>query len=320
MSIIWATHSGFLSNGELNMQFQMSAQPLLRFRNFVSIKEAFGKNKGESVNWLKVADLGTIGGRVNETNTMPKSSQSLSWGTLSVDEYGNSLPYTFRAESLSEFDVMEIIEKGLRNDMVKVLDGLVEIQMRETPLYYVGTSTTGSALTTNSTATASNTSILNTFHVRKMILELRKRRVPGFTRAGGDYVGLLSTEAMENIVGALESVNQYVESGHTKIQDGEAGRYFNTRFIEDQFATRYTYDPDARTSTLRTWAQSQSLDSYFFGDGNVREAVVEPEHIRGKIATDYGRDMGLAWLFLGGHQIEWSDEPNARIIRWATAG
>jgi len=317
--ITWATNSGYLSNNELNMQFQMSAQPLLRFRNFVGIKEAFGKNRGETVNWLKVADLGTIGGKLIETNTFHQSSQALSWGTMTVDEYGNSLPFTLKAESLSEFDIMEIIEKGLRNDMVKVIDGLCEIQMRATPLYYVGTSTTGGVLTTNGTATVTNTSILNTYHVRKMITELRKRKAPGFMKAGGDYVGVLSTEAMENIVSALESVNQYVESGHTKIQDGEAGRYYNTRFLEDQFATRYTYDPDNRTATARSWTQAQSLDAYFFGEGNVREAVAEPEHVRGKLAGDYGRDLGLAWYSILGFKIEWSDEPNARIVRWASA-
>lgn len=316
----WGTSSGFLSNAELNMQFQMSAQPLLRFRQFVGLKEAFGKSKGETVNWLKVADLGTIGGTLVETNTFIQSSQSLTWGTLTVNEYGNSIPFTFKVEALSRFDLEEIIREGLQNDMVKVVDGLTERQFNSAKLRYVGTSTTGGTLTTNGTATASNTSILNTYHVRKMVTELRKRKVKGFTKAAGDYVFINSVEAMENIVSALESVHQYTEANVQPIANGEAGRYYMTRFVEDQFATRYTYDPAAYTATAITWTQAQSLTGYLFGQGTVREAVAVPEEIRVKIPTDYGRSKGIAWYALLGHKIEWDDEPNTRIIKWDTAG
>lgn len=316
----WGTHSGFLSNAELNMQFQMSAQPLLRFRQFVGLKDAFGKSKGETVNWLKVADLGTIGGILTETSTYIQSSQSLSWGTLTVNEYGNSIPFTFKIEALSRFDIEEIIREGLQNDMVKVTDGLVERKFNSCLLRYVGTTTAGYALTTNGTATATNTSVYNTFHVRKMVTELRKRKVKGYIKAAGDYVSICSVEAMENIVAALEPVHQYVESGFKPIADGEAGRYYMTRFVEDQFASRFTYDSTARTATAITWTQAQSLVAYLFGQGTVREAVAVPEEIRLKIPTDYGRSKGIAWYSLLGHQIEWDDEPNQRIIKWDSAG
>lgn len=315
----WSTHSGFLSNAELNMQFQMSAQPLLRFRQFVGLKEAFGKQKGESVNWMKVADLGTIGGRLTETNTMHQSSQSLSWGTLTVDEYGNSIPFTFKIETLSRFDIEEIIREGLQNDMVKVVDGLTERQFNATKLRYVGTATGGYVLTTNGTATATNTSVLNTYHVRKMVTELRKRKVKGFAKAAGDYVFINSVEAMENIVAALEPIHQYTEAGYKPIADGEAGRYYMTRFVEDQYASRFVYDPDARSSTAITWSGAQSLVGYLFGQGTVREAVAVPEEIRMKIPTDFGRSKGIAWYALLGHKIEWDDEPNTRIIKWDSA-
>jgi N4-gp56 family major capsid protein len=316
----WGTHSGYLSNAELNMQFQMSAQPLLRFRQFVGLKDAFGKQKGESVNWLKVADLGTIGGKLVETNTFHQSSQSLTWGTLTVDEYGNSIPFTFKIETLSRFDLEEIIREGLQNDMVKVVDGLVERQFNACKLRYVGSSTTTYALTTNGTATVSNTSVLNTYHVRKMVTELRKRSVKGFSKAGGDYVFNCSVEAMENIVAALESVHQYTESGFQPIANGEAGRYYMTRFVEDQFATRYVYDSTARTATAISWAQAQSGVGYLFGQGTVREAVAVPEEIRMKIPTDYGRSKGIAWYALLGHKIEWETAGDTRIIKWDTAG
>ena len=84
--MLWTTQSGYLTNNKLNKMFQKSAQPLTRFRQFVKFKESFGKHAGESVNWLKVANVSTVGGTVAETSTMPESKQVLSWGTLTVGE------------------------------------------------------------------------------------------------------------------------------------------------------------------------------------------------------------------------------------------
>lgn len=314
--ILWSTQSGYLSNGHLNMKFQKAAQPLMRFRQFVDIKEAFGKQKGETVNWLKVANIGTYGGLVAETSTMPESSQSLTWGTLTVNEYGNSLPFSFKLEALSMFDVNKIIKSGLLDDAVKCLDGVVERQFNNTPLRYVGTSTTGFALTTNGTATATNTSILNSYHVRKMRLELEKRNVPTWD---GDYVMIVSLEAAESLEGAMESVYQYTESGAEKIFSGEIGRLHGVRFVKDSFASRFLYDSTAKTATAKSWSGAQSLDGYMFGRPTVREAIVVPEEIRMKLVTDYGRSKGIAWYSLGGWQLEWTDEPSARVIKWDSA-
>ena len=176
--MLWSTQSGFLTNGKLNKMLRTAAQPRVRFRQFVSLKEAFGKNVGETVNWDKVANVSDYGGQIIETNTMHETKRVVSQGTLTTTEYGNSIPFTHKIETLSEFDIKDIIESGLADDMAKVMDGTIEREFNATPLRYVGTSATGYALTTNGTATATNTSILNSYHVRKMALELTKRNVP----------------------------------------------------------------------------------------------------------------------------------------------
>jgi N4-gp56 family major capsid protein len=317
MAMDWVTQSGYLSNNKLNLDFQKAAQPLLRFRQFVNFKESFGKQQGQTVNWLKVANVGTVGGDVAETNTMNETTQSLGWGTLTVGEMGNSIPFSFKIESLSEFDIKEIIRGGLLDDAVKCLDGKVEREMNKTPLRYAGLTTTTGTVTTNSVATATNTSVLNSYHIRKMRLELEKRNVP--TWEGGDYVIVASLEAAESLEGAMEAVNQYTESGYTKILSGEVGKVHGVRCVKDAFASRFTYDSAARTATAKSWAQSQSLEAYMFGRPTVREAVAVPEEIRLKVVTDYGRSKGLAWYFLGGWSIERADEGNARIIKWDSA-
>jgi N4-gp56 family major capsid protein len=317
-AINWANQSGYLTSGYLNKKFQMAAQPLMRFRQFLQFKEAFGKSKGETVNWLKVGNAGTYGGKLTETNTMHETDYSMSWGTLTVYEYGNSIPFTFKVEALSEFDLDRIIRDTLLNDAVKCIDGEIERQFNACLLRYGATSTSAQTVTTNGTATVTNTSVLNTYHTRKMITELKKRNVPGWGGLNGDYSMICSLEAMENMKTAVESIYEYTESGLKKLLAGEVGRYMGVRFVEDSFATRYTYDSTARTATAKTWTKAQSLDGYMFGSPTVREAVVVPEEIRLKEVTDYGRSHGLAWYALLGHKIEWdtSGAADTRIIKW----
>lgn len=231
----------------------------------------------------------------------------------------NSIPFSAKIETLSEFDLMDILKEGLLDDFAKSIDGVIERQFNLAPLRYVGTATAGYVLTTNGTATATNSSALNTYHIRKMVLELKKRNVPGWAEVDGDYVMIVSHEAAESILGAVESVNQYTESGYKKILNGEIGRYYGCRFVEDGFATRFTYSATAGTATAKSWTNSLSLEGYMFGSPTVREAIVIPEQVRMKVVTDYGRSKGLAWYFLGGYAIERSDEPNARIIKWDSA-
>lgn len=316
---LWTTHSGFLSNDKLSRRIQKAAQPLFRFRQFVTVKEAMGKHQGENVNFLRAQNVGTYGGEVAETSTMPETTSSFTQGTLTLKEYGNALPFTSKLSDLTEYDLESLVRGGLMDDMVKVLDGVVEREFNNTQLRYVGTTTAGGAVTTNGTASATNTSVLNTYHTRKIINELKKRHVPGLPKLGGDYVAICSVEAAENMRTALESVNQYTETGYKNIVNGEIGRYYGIRFVEDTFASRNTFNATNRTATAKTWTGTQSLDAYFFGDGTVMEAVAVPEEIRMKIPDDYGRGRGLAWYGLLGYKIIWAAEGDSRIVKWDSA-
>src|SRR3990172_3743077 len=94
--MLWTNQSGYLTNNKLSKDFQRSAQPLMKFRQFCDIKESFGKHQGESVNWLQVSNIDDYGGKVLETDVMPETKQTLAWGTLSMEQYGNSMPHSFK--------------------------------------------------------------------------------------------------------------------------------------------------------------------------------------------------------------------------------
>jgi hypothetical protein len=313
---LWVDDSGVLYSPRLSAKLQFTAQPMFRFREYVDIKEAFGKQVGESVNWDKIANVTSFGGQVAETNTMPTTRQAITKGTLSVLEYGNAIPYTGKIEALSQQSLETIINKGLKDDMVKCLDGEVERQFNGTQLRYVGTTTVGGALTTNGTATATNTSAFNLFHAGTMADELRKRNVPGYESLEGRYVCICSIEALRGLKSDMQGKHPAIPTNFSNLVNGGQFEYDNIVFVLDTFGTRFTYSSSAKTATAKTWTGNASLDAYMFGADTVREAVAIPEQIRQKEVTDYGRSKGLAWYFLGGWQLEWSDEPNTRIIKW----
>ncbi len=316
----WINQGTYLYSPDLDKEFQKVAQEITRFRQFTEAKRAFGKNSGETFNWPKIGNVSTVGGTLVETNTMHESDQTISWGTGTVNEIGNSIPSTLKLEALSQLDVVSAMKDALLDDAKKVIDGLIERKFNSSVLRYVGSSTTTYALTTNGTATAVNTSVLNSYHVRKMRLELEKRNVP---RYNDSYAMICSLEALESLEGAIESTFQYTESGQKKIFTGEVGQLHGVRFIKDSYASRYTYSASARTSTAKSWTGTQSLDGYMFGKPTVVEAIAIPEGIRLKIPTDYGRSKGIAWYALLGHQIMWgdatADQANCRIIKWDSA-
>ncbi len=314
---LWVNDSGVHYSPKLSKSLRYSAQPMLKFRKFTEMKDAFGKEPGDTFNWDKVANLGTHGHQLTETSTMPVSSQAITKGTLTITEYGNSIPFSFKLEKLSQFDLESIIERGLRDDMVKVLDAAAHAEFNATPLRFVGTATDGHALTTNGTATATNTSVLNERHIRKMAFELESRNVQG------PYIYVGSLEAIEGFKGAMVAVQQYSELGYEKISSDEVGMVHGIRVFKENNATRNIYDLTASSSgsvTAKAWPGTLSLEGFMFGGNPVIEAVSVPEQVRAKEVTDYGRSKGLGWYWLGGFEIEWSDASQAKIIKWASAG
>ena len=350
--MLWSVQSGYLTNTKLSKAFRRVAQPMMKFRQFCDVKDAFGKNAGEYVNYMKVSNLGSYGGQLTETNTMPEATQALLWGTASVQELGNSVPWTFKSEALSQFDIEEILRSGLVDDMAKVMDGLVEHEFASTPLKAGAIATNSIVISTNGTTTCTNTAVpLTAYHVRKIALELKKRNVPGYTKLGGAYAGILSVEAAENLRADFEAGSGIAaalgtDAGVNVLLSGDLGRIHGVRLVEDTFASRFAYNKINGTASAKylngssgrvagqntgqfaqsaCWSEATTVsgDAYFFGSPTVREVIAVPEEIRKKIPGDYGRSKGIGWYAIVGFKIEWgaavaAQESNARIVHWTS--
>jgi N4-gp56 family major capsid protein len=326
---VWATNSlgGFMYSDNLSKELRMAVQPLCKFRQFCDVKDAAmqGKSKGDTFHWNVYSDIATQGTKLTETTTMPESNFTITQGTLTITEFGNSVPYTGKLDDLSLHPVKEIINKVLKNDARKAFDIAAHGQFNSTLTSfapYAGTDTNVITLSTGGTCTTTNTLTLYKTHVRAIVDTMKERNVPPYT--GDDYYCISHPSTFSDFKGQLESIHQYTGEGFRMIANGEMGRFENCRFVEQTLipkggaADSTTWD--ANTGTADAWNTAKSSWAFFFGEDTVAEAIAVPEEIRGKIPTDYGRSKGIAWYYLGGFGIIHSSAAaQSRIFKWDSA-
>lgn len=314
---VWATNSvgGFLYADNLSRFLRTSLQPACKFRQMCDAKDGtmdgYGKelHAGENFHWNVYSDVETQGTTLTETSTMPETRFTITQGTLTVTEYGNSVPYTGKLDDLSEQPIKEIINRVLKNDAKKAFDNDAHAQFNATPLIFqptAGTDTAAVTLYTNGTATQTNSVEMSKEHVKAMIDEIKERDVEPFL--GDDYLSISHPSTYRNFKNDLEDVHKYVDAGFEMILYGEIGRYEGCRFVEQTHVAKDTVNGSGN------WA-------FFFGADTVAEAICIPEEMRGKIPSDFGRSKGIAWYYLGGFGLSHTEAmgvAQVRIFKWTT--
>jgi N4-gp56 family major capsid protein len=318
---VWGVNTlgGYLYSRQLSNVLRAAVQPLVKFRQFADVHDISqqGKKKGDSFTWDVFSDVATAGAVLLETNTMPETNFTITQGTLTVTEYGNSIPYSGKLDNLSKFPVEDIIKKVLKNDAVKTFDRAGWTQFNQTLLRAIpsgGTSTAAISLYTNGTVTGTNSIAYNNGHAKAIVDAMKERNIPAYI--ADDYYSLAWPTTLRTFKNNLETIHQYSDTGFNLIMNGEIGRYENTRYIEQTNIAKGTGTDGVTTIP---WVNGVSDWIFFFGNDTVAEAIAVPEEMRGKIPTDYGRSKGIAWYYLGGFGIVHTLATNARIVKWDSA-
>lgn len=325
---VWAVNSlgGHMYSDNLSKVLRHDVQPMVKFRQFCDVKNAFGKSKGENFHWDVYSNINTKGGTLVETNTMPEGQFTIVQGTLTVTEYGNSVPYSGKLDDLSEHPIKQVISKVLKHDVKKTMDVAAHAQFNQTPLRVVptaGTSASAVTLTTNGTATLTNNVAFGNNHAKAIVDLMKERNIPPYI--ADDYYSLGWPTTYRTFKNNLEQIYQYSDPGFGFIANGEIGRYENARYVEQTHipkggaADSATWDPETDTQDL--WDNGLSDWLFFFGEDTVAEGISNPEEMRGKIPTDFGRSKGIAWYYIGGFGIVHvaSNPDQARIVKWDSA-
>lgn len=304
--------AGSLHPQKMSDKLRYYLTPMCKFRQFCDLKEAFGKGQGDTIDFEVVTNLrrGANVMGIRETQLMPEDGFRTKQGQVCLVEFGNSVPFTGKAKTLSKWDIEQIIRKLLARDAANTLDSRIELEFDQTLLRYVGNTSTSGTWFRNGYPGMTNNTGMYPYHVKEIVDELRSREVP--TYDGEDYVCLGTTFALRNLKDQLETVNMYTESGRKPVLNGEVGRYYGCRFVETNHGM-----------SGASFTAQQSSEAYFFGSDTIIEAVAVPEEVRTKEKSDYGRRQGLAWYAILGFKIQWGDrrEANddwhqARIIKW----
>lgn len=304
------TQSGYLHNPELSDEFRISLQASCRFRQFADVEDAIGKNRGETAQWNVYGDVATDGAALAENSPMPTTTFSISQGSCTVKEYGNSVPYTGKLEALSEHDIRKIVFSTLKRDCNKTIDRAAHAQFDNALIQYVGTGASAATITYDGTVATTNAIGLTTYHVKRIADLMEERNIPTFD--GENYMSVARPTTLRPFKDDLEDLHKYVMEGWMQIINGETGRYEGIRFVQQT------------NIVSEAWSGGLSDAAYFFGGDTVTEVVACPEELRAKVGGDYGRDRGIAWYYLGAFGITHGDastatgRAQARIVKWAS--
>lgn len=325
---IWsvAAEGGYLWSPELSDYLRIQVQPLCKMRQFCDAEDGTekGTGAGDTFTWDIISNVQRQGRRLSETQPIPETNFTISQGSLTVVEWGQSVPYTGKLETLGKHKVQNIIDKALKHDARKSYDIEAWMQFNTTPLRVEpagGNSATAINLDTNGTASVSNNLPLGTGHIKALSDTMKERNIPPYEN--DSYFSISHPSTYRTFKNSMESIHQYTQEGLQMIRFGEVGRYEDFRFIEQNnivkggAANSTTFDPVEGVAA--PWANGASSWAFFFGADTVTEAIIIPEEIRAKLPGDYGRSKGIAWYGLGGFGAIHNTAANARIVKWDSA-
>jgi len=293
---------GYLTNPRLSETLRHALVPLMKFRQFADIKEGWGKKVGETLYWNKVAAISTAGGTLVETNVMPEHQFSLSRGTITMSEFGNSIPFTGKLQALSQFDVSDPTQVVLRDDMASILDKACGREFKRSQRKYVCLTTASGTWESRALAAAATFATSNiakvspsVYHIQEIVDWFRTKNVKPYD--GEDYVGIFSVNSLRSIYddGAFQDAAKYGDP--ERLFAGEVGRIYNCRCVRETNYLVNTLGSSTGTNTLG--------EGVIFGAQTVMEGIAVPEELRQKIPTDYGRSEGLAWYGILGFKRMW---------------
>lgn len=326
---LWSVDAsgGFFSAKNLSKELREALQPRVKFRQLCDAKDATAlvdKGKGAIFHWDIVSNVANQGGTLTETNTMPETQFTITQGTLTINEYGNSVPYSGKLEALSEVNVKTPIMKALKNDATKSFDIGAHAEFNKCLLRVVptsGTATDAVTLTVNGTATGTNNVAFGLGHAKAVVDLMKERNIEPYVAE--DYYAIGWPSTFRPFKDDLEAIRQYVDQGFQLIMNGEIGRHDNMRYVEQTHipkggaANSTTWN--ATTGTADAWDNAKSDWIFFMGADTVAEGIAVPEEIRAKIPTDYGRSKGVAWYALEGFGKVHQAATEERIIKWDSA-
>lgn len=313
MSWTYDALSGVHKNHALSSNLRYASIKETKFAQLADIETGYGRGKGESVTIIRVANIDVpTSDALNELDTIPEDSISLSSQAITPVEHGRAIPYTNLYQQLAVYDVNSIIQRRLKDQLKLSMDISAATAAKAGRVKYIPTGVASGTFDTDGTASTTATSNLNTFHVEQ-IRDYMFSTLNMAPYQGDDFMAIVSTKAKRGIINDPKWEDWHKYTDPESKYAGEIGRYEGIRFIENN-----------NTAVLSASLGTGSVlgEAIFFSMDSLTLAVVEEPELRAKVPTDYGRSKGVAWYGIYGYGQVWSDSANpgeARTVHVTSA-
>lgn len=303
--------TGVYKNHTMSEQLRYAAIAETKFMQFVAPEPGYGKKNGESVTITRISSLAVpTNARLSENQAIPEDVLSITTVAITVSEWGRSVPFTSLSNDLSEFNVENMVQRTLKDQMKLVLDAAAAAAFKTGQIKAEATGVSSINFDTGGSATQAAVANLNVFHVEQIRdYMFATLLVPPFE--GDDYIGLVSTRAKRGVMSdpAWEPWHRYTDPEAK--YNSEIGRLENIRFIE-------VNNGNALDGTIGTG--NVAGEAVFFGADAVAMAVALDPELRAKIPTDYGRSQGVAWYGILDFGVVWNtaNAGEARIVHFTS--
>lgn len=305
--------SGVYKNHDMSSQLRVAAIAQTKFMQFCKPEPGYGKKKGESITITRLSNMVVpTDGRLLENNRIPEDNIVITTMAITVSEWGRSVPYTSLSEDLGKFDVENMIQKKLRDQMTLVLDKAAAQAFKSGMIKAIPNGVSSIVFDTDGTASTTATVNLDVYHIEQIRdYMFSTLNIPYYD--GESYIGLVSTKAKR---GLMSDPNWEVWHKYTDPQSkysSEIGRLEGIRFIEIN-------NPAALSPSLGTGGVLGG--AVFFGEDAVAMAVAEDPELRAAIPQDFGRAKSVAWYGILEFGQIWGDSANpgeARVVEVTSA-
>jgi N4-gp56 family major capsid protein len=298
--------TGTYKSHAMSMHLYEAALQKSVFMDFVRPVEGFGRKKGDTVTITRVANLAEPTSPVlTEGIRIPEDAMSISTLGITVQEIGRSVPFTSLSDDLSEFDIENMVQKRLRDQMKLSLDTLASSGFKMAQIIYTPTGLTSYQIATNGTPATQATENMDVFHV-ETIRDYLFDTLACPPWEGDDYMAIFRTLGLRGIKrdSAWEIWHQYTDPQAK--YNSEVGKIEQVRFIETNHAMALSLKG----------AASCLGEGVVFGEDAVGMAEAMTPELRAAIPADFGRSKAVAWYGILAFSIIWNtaNQGQARII------
>lgn len=301
--------SGVYKSHDMSSMLRKAAIAETKFMQFVKPEPGYGKKKGDTITITRISNLAVpTSGKLSENIKIPEDALTITTVAITVNEWGRAVPYSSLSEDLSMFDIENVVQRALKDQMKLVLDNAAAASFKSSSNKIKATPDGVSSIQfgTNGTAPTTGLANLNVYHVEQIRdYMFSTLYIPPYE--GDDYIALISTKGKRGIINDPSWENWHKYTDPESKYNGEIGRLENIRFVEINNA-----------NALSGAAGSGGVlgEAVFFGADAVAMAVVQDPELRAAIPGDFGRQKAVAWYGILDFGVIWdtANPGEARIV------